>query len=261
MAFACDMMAPAPFWHNGPAPGALYNFPGNASNINVHGIDNSFQRSQTPITTTTTVLAVKFDSGVIIAADTLGSYGSLARFRNCPRILNINKHTMMGCSGDYGDFQYLKDIIEQKIIDEQCIGDSLQFKPRSIHCWLTRVLYNKRSKFDPLWNNYIVAGIQDGEPFLGAVDKLGTAYEDSAIATGLGAYMATPLIRNALEKGPLNQDAARNLVHKCMEVLFYRDARSFPRYQIGIVTKEGVVVEEPIELKHNWQLAHMIEMK
>lgn len=51
--------------------------------------------------------------------------------------------------------------------------------------------------------------VQDGEPFLGAVDKLGTAYEDSAIATGLGAYMATPLVRDAVDKGPLDEEAAK----------------------------------------------------
>lgn len=50
---------------------------------------------------------------------------------------------------------------------------------------------------------------KDGEPFLGAVDKLGTAYEDAAIATGMGAYMATPLLRDALEKGPLDEESAK----------------------------------------------------
>ncbi|KAF9803993.1 hypothetical protein SFRURICE_019189 [Spodoptera frugiperda] len=216
MAFMGDMMNPAPLWQNGPAPGAFYNFPANSS-----------------------VIGVKFDKGCVIAADTLGSYGTLARFRDCPRIMKVNDLILLGNGGDYADYQYLKDIIEQKIIDEQCIGDGLLLKPRSLHCWLTRVLYNKRSKMDPLWSNYVVAGIQDGEPFLGAVDKLGTAYEDAAIATGLGAA----------------------LVRKCMEVLFYRDARAFQRYQLGVVTSAGVRIEDLAELKHDWSLAHMIHMK
>lgn len=33
MAFMGDMMNPAPLWHNGPAPGAFYNFPANPSNF------------------------------------------------------------------------------------------------------------------------------------------------------------------------------------------------------------------------------------
>ena len=57
-------------------------------------------------------------------------------------------------------------------IDEQCIGDGLQLKPKSLHCWLTRVLYNKRSKMDPLWNNYVVAGIQVSVRFWTKEQKL-----------------------------------------------------------------------------------------
>lgn len=53
----------------------------------------------------------------------------------------------------------------------------------------------------------------------------------------------------------------RALVRKCMEVLFYRDARAFQRYQLGIVTSAGVRIEDVAELKHDWSLAHMIHMK
>ncbi|CAG9573656.1 unnamed protein product [Danaus chrysippus] len=263
MAFAGNFMNPAPLWHNGPSPGAFYSFPANTTSMGPsrETVSDFKAHSATPITTTTTVIGLKFDKGCVIAADTLGSYGSLARFRDCPRVLKVNDLILLGSGGDYADYQYLKDIIEQKIIDEQCIGDGLNLKPKSLHCWLTRVLYNKRSKMDPLWSNYIVAGIQDGEPFLGAVDKLGTAYEDAAIATGLGAYMATPLLRDAVDKGPIDEETAKNVVQKCMEVLFYRDARSFPRYQLGVVNTNGVTVSETIELKHDWTLAHMIHMK
>lgn len=68
----------------------------------------------TPITTATSLVAIAFDKGVIIAGDTLGSYGSLARFRNCSRILRINDNVILGASGDFADFQYVKDLIEQK---------------------------------------------------------------------------------------------------------------------------------------------------
>lgn len=262
MAFMGDMLTPAPLWQNGPAPGAFYNFPRNTPNFGTRNSPQEFRaHSASPITTTTTVIGVKYDKGCVIAADTLGSYGSLARFRDCPRVMKVNDLILLGNGGDYADYQYLKDVIEQKIIDEQCIGDGLHLKPRSMHCWLTRVLYNKRCKMDPLWSNYIVAGIQDGEPFLGAVDKLGTAYEDAAIATGLGAYMATPLLREAVDKGGLDEATAKALVRKCMEVLFYRDARAFQRYQLGVVTSSGVNIEDVTELTPNWSVAHMIHMK
>ena len=37
-----------------------------------------------------------------------------------------------------------------------CVYNQFQ----ALHSWLTRVLYNRRSKFDPLWNTFVVAGLQ-----------------------------------------------------------------------------------------------------
>lgn len=102
---------------------------------------------------------------------------------------------------------------------------------------------------------------QDGVPYLGTVDKLGTAYLDKIICTGYGAYIAAPLLRDALEKNPnMSKEEARKLVEKCLEVLFYRDARSYPKYTIGIIdADEGVSVEGPLEIQQNWGVAHMIQ--
>lgn len=68
-----------------------------------------------PITTGTSIVALKFNEGVIIAGDMLGSYGSLARFKNISRVLKVNDKIILGAGGDYADFQYLKDIIDQKM--------------------------------------------------------------------------------------------------------------------------------------------------
>jgi len=66
------------------------------------------------MTTGTSIMAVVYDGGIMMAADTLGSYGALARYRNVPRVLRVNDQTVVGCMGDYADFQYLQAIIEQK---------------------------------------------------------------------------------------------------------------------------------------------------
>lgn len=235
-----------------------HNFAKFPPSCSLDSVNKFSQRSQTPITTTTSVLAVQFDGGIVMSADTLGSYGSLARFRNCPRILKVNKNILLGCSGDYADYQYLRDIVQQKIIDEECMDDGFHLKPKSLQCWLTRVLYNRRSRFDPLWNNYVVAGIQDGVPYLATVDKLGTAYEDKHIATGYGSYLALPLLRSACEKKPaLSRQEAQQLLVKCMEVLYYRDARAFHKYQIGTITADGVEISPPLTMEGNWDIARI----
>lgn len=242
-------------WHNGPQPGAHYNFPGTASTPG-----NPVKHTQYPMTSGSSVLGVKFDGGVVIAADTLGSYGSLARYRNCSRVMKVNDTTVLGAGGDYADYQFLKSLIEQRVIDDECLNDGFSYTPRSLYSWMTRVMYNRRSKFNPLWNTVLVAGLENGEPFLGFVDKIGVAFEGQTLATGYGSYIAQPIMRDAVEKNPKMTEAdAKALVDRCLKVLFYRDARSLNKYEIAIVTKDGARVEGPIVSDTNWEVAHMIK--
>lgn len=213
------------------------------------------------MTTATSVIGTKFEGGVMLAADMLGSYGSLARFRTCERLLRINDQIVVGASGDYADYQFLKRTVEQKVISEECLNDGFKLKPRSLYSWLTRVMYNRRSKFDPLWNTYLVGGLQDGVPFLGQVDMLGTAFEAESLATGYGAYIAQPLLRDTYDKkgARLSKEEAKDALVQCLTVLFYRDGRSMDKYQIATVTSEGVIIEGPFKLDTNWELAHTVK--
>merc|ERR1719370_19831 len=251
-------IAPPSFWADGPAPGQLYRFPG--ASASASSLDGQ-QRTQYPTTQGTSVLGVKFDGGVIIAADRLGSYGSLARFRGISRVMKVNERTVMGAGGDYADFQFLQDVIEQRVIDEECLDDGISYTPKALHSWLTRVMYNRRSRFNPLWNSVVIGGVEnDGSTYLGTVNMIGIAFKDDAIATGFGAHLALPMMRDALEQKPkLSLAEAKDLMAKCMEVLFYRDARSFDEYEMAVITSTGAEVISPIPVKSSWQLGHGME--
>ncbi|XP_062897789.1 proteasome subunit beta type-4 [Mobula hypostoma] len=241
----------AGMWANGPVPGQFYSVPGTGLGPR--------KCTLSPMVTGTSVLGVKFDGGVIIAADMLGSYGSLARFRNIPRLMKVNDNTVLGASGDYADYQHLKQAIEQMMIDEELLGDGHGYSPKAIHSWLTRVMYNRRCKMNPLWNTVVIGGISNNESFLGYVDKLGVAYEAPTVATGFGAYLAQPLMREAAEsQSVISKDEARQLIERCLKVLYYRDARSYNRYQLATVTVAGVEIEGPLSADTNWEIAHMI---
>ena len=71
--------------------------------------------SRNPGVTGTSVLGITFEGGVIIAADLLGSYGSMAQLRNLPRVFKVNDVTAIGGSGDYADYQFLLDVIKDKV--------------------------------------------------------------------------------------------------------------------------------------------------
>jgi len=204
-----------------------------------------------PSTCGTSVIAVKFDGGVAIAADTLGSYGSLARFRNIERIFQVTDKAVIGCGGDIADYQFLKEIIEQKVRDDVVGGYTQQQDAGSMQSWLTRVMYNRRSKFDPLWLDCVVAGFNGKEVFLGSVDKIGTAYEADEVCTGLGHHMVTPLLRAMREKknGSVSREDAEKALVEGIKVLFYRDCRAFNQYMMAVVTSEGVDMKPGLDIR------------
>ncbi|XP_073972548.1 proteasome subunit beta type-4 isoform X2 [Rhodnius prolixus] len=214
-----------------------------------------------PATTTTSVLGIKFNDGVAIAGDIGGYYGKLARYKHLERIFKVNDSTVMSTSGDYADFQHIKETVQQRIISETILEDNFSLKASSLYTWLTRLMYGRRSKFDPLWNNVVVAGYDDGEGFLGVVDLRGLAYEDNCVATGLGSHIALPVLRSAIANasGTFDKEMAHLTLSKCMELLFYRDTCSLPKFQIATITKQGVEISPIIEVKGNWDVAAMVQ--
>ncbi|XP_053687775.1 proteasome subunit beta type-4 [Sabethes cyaneus] len=259
----------APFWSNGPSPGAFYNFPGISSGGSAvstvpetPGVFGT-QRSYTPINTGSSVVGLKFANGVVIAADKLISYGSMARFHDVDRVYKINDKTILGIGGDFADFQFIKRYIDQKVVDDMCLADKNELKPKSLYNWLTRVMYNRRCDFKPLYLDMVVGGIQDGEPFLGHVNLRGRAYTSNVIATGFGTHLALPLLREYSENptayAGLDKQKATDLTKSVMEVLWYRDCRSDPKYSQVFCTAEGVQEEPNCFVKQNWDLATLIK--
>jgi 20S proteasome subunit beta 7 len=54
--------------------------------------DPTRQHTKYPYVTGTSVLAIKYKDGVLIAADTLGAYGSTKRYKSTPRVVKVIMH-------------------------------------------------------------------------------------------------------------------------------------------------------------------------
>ncbi|KAK7460581.1 Proteasome subunit beta type-7 [Stygiomarasmius scandens] len=218
------------------------------------------QRTQQPIVTGTSVLALKYKDGIMMAADNLASYGSLARFKDIERLYPVGNNTVIGAGGDMSDFQYIQSLLDSLMIEEFTAQDGHSLGPKEIHEYLSQVMYGRRSKINPLWNSLIVGGFKDGKRFLAYVDLLGTTYSASTLATGYGAYIAQPLLRKAIEgyEDVLTEEQAEKIITECLKVLFYRDARSLNKYQIATITDKGVNVSESRSMETTWSFAEGI---
>ena len=131
-----DGFSVPPFWQGGPSPSGYYSFPGKKS----ASAGQPKTHSQVPITTGTSVFSIKYKDGVIIDADTMGSYGSLARFPDLKRVFAVNRTTIVGFTGDIADFQFIQEQIERKQREEDAAGGGITMKPKALHCWLTRLV-------------------------------------------------------------------------------------------------------------------------
>ena len=135
---------------------------------------------------------------------------------------------------------------------------------KNLHTYLAKVMYHRRSEFNPLWNAILVAGLDSSDaPYLASVDLLGTTFSAPSLATGYGSHLAQPILRKLVpdeeSSKALSQEAAVEAIKECMKVLFYRDARSLDRYSIGIITKEGVTLHEDEKLENqSWAFAERI---
>ena len=135
---------------------------------------------------------------------------------------------------------------------------------KNLHTYLSKVLYKRRSEFNPLWNHLLVAGFDgEGKPFLSSADLLGTTFSATHLATGFGAHLAVPILRRLFPEDMSVEDISKadavKAIKQCMKVLFYRDARSLDRYSIAVVTREGVDLKEDEQLEgQSWAFAEKV---
>ncbi|CAI8506312.1 unnamed protein product [Hanseniaspora opuntiae] len=80
------------------------------TSLESHMSSGTNQHTTSPIVTGTSVVAIKYNNGVVMAADNLASYGSLLRFPGIERLHKVGNNTMVGISGDVSDMQYLLEI-------------------------------------------------------------------------------------------------------------------------------------------------------
>lgn len=109
----------------------------------------------------------------------IASYGSLARFTDVERLKQVGTHTVVGAGGDVSDMQFLYDRqLESLIIKEEYQDDGHHLRAKHIYSYLSRVMYHRRCKMDPFWNVLLVAGWDDGKPYVEMKSGTGDCADD-----------------------------------------------------------------------------------
>ena len=229
----------------------------------------------------------------------VGSYGSLAKFTDLRRIRRVGASTLIAGSGEYSDFQcvelpavfalpldgailvlecmpfhnppalppphaslrYIMDTLDALVTEERILEDGAALGADEIRAFLSRVMYNRRNKMNPLWNSLLIAGYSGTASTLGYVDQRGLTFVEDYAATGYAAHLAMPLIRERWA-ADMDEAAARTLLEDCLRVLWYRDCKALNKVQIAKITSAGVVaISEPYAVETKWDYAAFVQPK
>jgi 20S proteasome subunit beta 7 len=204
-----------------------------------------------PIVTGGSVVAIKYSDGILMCTDTLASYGSMAMFKEIPRVASVGKSTLIGASGEYSDFQEIIRILRQKDTEDFVEHDGISLNAGHFASYISSVMYTKRNKGNPLYNSLLIGGFVSSQAYLAYIDLYGTHVLGDYHVTGFAHYISKPIIANSWRPG-MSEYEAKELLEKAMRVLWYRDARASDRIQFAKVTANGVELEDPYKLNSDW---------
>ena len=170
------------------------------------------------------------------------------------RIKKINDHCVFACSGEMADAQELEKQLEKKCEHDELEQDGACFlQPRHYFNWIGLMNYHRRLKANPLWLATVVAGWEGDKAFLGNVDLYGLKIEADFVLTGLALHYCQVLMQNEW-RADMTEMEAKQLLAKCQTVLFYRVKACGDRLTFSVITKDGVKMDEPVQVDSNWHL-------
>ena len=86
-------------------------------------MENPIQKSLGAINIGTSVMALKYKDGVMIAADTSTTYGSMMKIKDARRIIKLTDDCIFAASGEMSDFQDLTKQLRKMADDDEIAQD------------------------------------------------------------------------------------------------------------------------------------------
>ncbi|KAF4715896.1 Proteasome subunit beta type-4 [Perkinsus olseni] len=152
---------------------------------NVWRFSSEEQLSSQSGVTRSSVLAAKYQDGIMMCYDTLARNGSSPRLTGVDRVI---KSTLAVLSSDLAESRH-GFLVDGALGEYYYILEWAQY--------ISRICYQKWGELDPLCNNFVLGGInkkRTEEPhYLATLDHHGTLFEEDVVATGdlyAGAWRA-----------------------------------------------------------------------
>jgi len=191
--------------------------------------------------TGTTVVAIKFDRGVVIASDKRASTGTLMVVdKATKKLYEITDNIVMGAAGVVADIQMLAKILSAEVKLKE-LRSKIKVTAEEAANLLSRIMYSY--KFFPFFTEIIIAGKDKDDFSIYVLDELGgLTKHDDFIATGSGMMYALGVLESNYRKG-LTKEEAKELARKAILAAIERDLGTGEGIDIYVITEEGIEKE------------------
>ncbi|XP_030383948.1 proteasome subunit beta type-6 [Scaptodrosophila lebanonensis] len=196
----------------------------------------SFDFTNTPVSTGTTIMAVEFDGGVVVGADSRTSSGPYVANRVTDKLTRITDHIYCCRSGSAADTQAIADIVAYSLN----YHENQMSKPATVFEAASEFRNYCYSYRDSLLAGIIVAG---WDKQLGGqvynVPVGGMLVREPCTIGGSGSSYIYGFVREHYREGMAMEECVE-FVKKAVKHAIYHDGSSGGVVRIGIITQDGV---------------------
>ncbi len=184
----------------------------------------------------TTTVALKFNDGVVLAADKRATAGYFIAHKKVKKIAKIDDRAAMTISGLVADAQTLVDMVKAEI-NYYKLSLKKPVTIKTIASILSNIIFTY-SRVLPYIVQLIVAGY-DLKPRIYVLDWFGTITEEDYTATGSGSPIAISILESSFKKD-LDEKNAVKVAVNAVNAAMKRDTASGEGVDVMVITKDGV---------------------
>lgn len=205
-----------------------------------------------PVDLGTTLVAIKFDGGVVVGADTRTSQGTMVSHRYAHKIVPVTNAVVIARSGSAADTQQLAETARWFNEMESIKYGSVLTVSKTAH-FLRYQVYGDNERVGVV--SLLVAGF-DGKPRIYSISQSGALLEEEgafSVAGSGSTFILGHLDQTLRDCENLDEDAALQLCQQAIRLAAYRDGSSGGLIRLHVITSDGR--REITVFPDNWKKA------
>jgi 20S proteasome subunit beta 7 len=181
-----------------------------------------------------------------------------AEYHGVCRFEAITDNLVITATGEFADFQEATRQLKELSRESAIVDDGVSYSVDEYANYLAALSYERRNKQNPFYNNFVVAGFENGQAYLSSIDLYGTHIRKDWVAAGFSKYYGLALIANHWNP-ELPLEECKKLIHKAWTVLYERDCHTVDEIQFSVVTANGVEIQRPEKVSSDWDFKEFRE--